>query len=137
MSLKGAWVISQHPQTGCWSEPFEQSRVTKWHRKKKLIQWSRDKGENYKFKIQARLKGLEMNQMSKAFENTMQQQELLKADLDTLWKEEEIYWCQRSHVNWLSAGDKSTHFFHLSTIQRRQQNRVVSPKNERGIWLSS
>ncbi|CAB4263825.1 unnamed protein product [Prunus armeniaca] len=75
--------------------------------------------------------------MSKAFDSTLRQQELLKADLDTLWKEEEIYWCQRSHVNWLSEGEKKAHFFHLSTIQRRLQNRVVRLKNERGIWLPS
>lgn len=126
---------------GCWSENSEESGISGWHHKlstckMKLIQWRRDLGANNKQKIQVKLRELESLHMAVASDSTLQQQELIKADLEKLWKAEELYWCQRARVNWLSAGDKNTRFFHLSTIQRRQRNKVSRLKNGRGSWLS-
>ncbi|CAB4313877.1 unnamed protein product [Prunus armeniaca] len=127
---------------GYWSGNIEGSGNLVWHHKlmtckMKLIQWRCDiMGGNNKQKIQARLRELERLHMAWASDNTLQQQEAINADLEKLWKAEELYWCQRSRVNWLSAGDKNTRFFHLSTIQRRQRNKVLRLKNERGCWLS-
>ncbi|KAH0969686.1 hypothetical protein GBA52_028478 [Prunus armeniaca] len=71
--------------------------------------------------------------MAWASDNTLQQQEAINADLEKLWKAEELYWCQRSRVNWLSAGDKNTRFFHLSTIQRRQREQSFASKKAREV----
>lgn len=65
----------------------------------KLIQWRRDLGGNNKQKIQVRLRELERLHMASVSDNTLQQQEAIKADLEKLWKAEELYWCQRSRVN--------------------------------------
>lgn len=40
----------------------------------------------------------------------------LQERIDTLWKQEELYWSQRSRVKWLNGGDKNTAFFHATTI---------------------
>ena len=32
---------------------------------------------------------------------------------------------QRARVNWLKMGDSNTKFFHQSTMQRRQKNKVL------------
>lgn len=37
---------------------------------------------------------------------------------------EEIYWRQRTRLIWLNQGDKSTRFFHLSTLKHRAKNRI-------------
>ncbi|KAK4255476.1 hypothetical protein QN277_008474 [Acacia crassicarpa] len=47
-----------------------------------------------------------------------------KGDLERLLEREEQYWWQRSRNNWLAAGDRNSRYFHISTIKRRQQNRI-------------
>ncbi|KAI5323779.1 hypothetical protein L3X38_032851 [Prunus dulcis] len=116
--------LSPSPGVSLRTQTEDGSGISVWHHKlmtykMKLIQWRRDMGDNNKQKIQARLGELERFHMSLASDNTLQQQEAVKAYLEKLWKVEELYWCQRLRINWLSAGDKNTRFFHLSTIQRR------------------
>lgn len=45
-----------------------------------------------------------------------------------------MYWHQRSRIKWLQMGDSNSHFFHLSTIQRRQRNHLVRLKDSAGEW---
>ncbi|KAK4255495.1 hypothetical protein QN277_008493 [Acacia crassicarpa] len=63
--------------------------------------------------------------------------EILEArrELDRLLELEEQYWWQRSRINWLTAGDKNSRFFHVSTIKRRQRNRISCIKDDGGNWL--
>jgi hypothetical protein len=59
-------------------------------------------------------------------EREIQVVERLKELLD----QEEVMWRQRSHVQWLAAGDRNTRFFHLRASQRRKKNRVSELKRE-------
>jgi hypothetical protein len=38
--------------------------------------------------------------------------------------QEEIYWRQRSRINWLQHGDMNTRFFHHTTKDRRRRNKI-------------
>ncbi|XP_021823830.1 uncharacterized protein LOC110765086 [Prunus avium] len=65
-----------------------------------------------------------------------QRQSTAQEEIEQMWKKEELYWKQRSTVNWLQAGGSNTRFFHLTTIQRRWKNRVLKLKYDRGVWIS-
>lgn len=48
-----------------------------------------------------------------------------------LWRQEELYWRQRSRLKWLNDGDRNTKFFHATTLQRRDRNRITKIKTTR------
>lgn len=54
--------------------------------------------------------------------------------IDRLWEQEEKFWGQRSRIKWLKWGDRNSRFFHASTIQRRDRNRIVRIKDSNGVW---
>ncbi|KAH7844186.1 hypothetical protein Vadar_025275 [Vaccinium darrowii] len=60
----------------------------------------------------------------------------LKWQLKQEWDKEEMFWKQKSRVNWLQNGDKNTRFFHASVKQRRSINRISGIKNSNGVWTS-
>lgn len=53
--------------------------------------------------------------------------------LSEAWNNEEAYWKQRPHINWLKGGDADSRFFHLSTTQRRRKNRVLRLEDDNGV----
>jgi len=52
-----------------------------------------------------------------------------------IWQREETYLAMRSRIQWLREGDKNTKFFHATTIQRRQRNRISMLKDEHLGWI--
>lgn len=45
-----------------------------------------------------------------------------------------MYWSQRSRVKRISWGEENTSFFHSSTVQRRQRNKLIRLQNSEGDW---
>ncbi|XP_039142274.1 uncharacterized protein LOC120279409 [Dioscorea cayenensis subsp. rotundata] len=60
---------------------------------------------------------------SLTLEENQRQNELLTS-LNTLLKQEEIYWRQRSRVKWVKEGDENTKFFHAFANGRRNRNYI-------------
>ncbi|WZZ92349.1 hypothetical protein YC2023_120928 [Brassica napus] len=56
----------------------------------------------------------------------------LTATLESAYKEEELYWRQRSRILWLHSGDRNTGFFHASTRGRRACNKISVLENRDG-----
>uniref|UniRef100_A0A0D2ZZR1 Uncharacterized protein n=2 Tax=Brassica oleracea TaxID=3712 RepID=A0A0D2ZZR1_BRAOL len=59
----------------------------------------------------------------------------LKWYLCSAYREEELYWKQKSRVLWLQEGDRNTKFFHAVTKQRRGRNRIIKLRNPIGGWV--
>eukprot|EP00253_Pinus_taeda_P018901 PITA_18901 len=51
---------------------------------------------------------------------------------ENLCQQEEIFWQQKSRVQWLKEGERNTKFFHRSTIANRSHNRISSIMDEDG-----
>jgi uncharacterized membrane protein YgaE (UPF0421/DUF939 family) len=64
-------------------------------------------------------------------------EENLKAIYNELLAREEIYWKQKSRVQWLTSSTLNTEFFHLSTIIHRRRNTIDFLKDNHGSWISS
>ena len=50
-----------------------------------------------------------------------------------LYHKEELLWRQRSRIEWLTAGDKSTNFFHMRASMRRKKNMIKALMNSLGV----
>ena len=53
----------------------------------------------------------------------------LSKKMDELLQKQEIFWAQRSRINWLKHGNKNTKFFHAKATQRRNKNHIKGIQN--------
>lgn len=89
-----------------------------------LWKWSKRKHPNAKAlieKLQSKLTTLTnrpADQLDREASNRIIEQ------IERLWRQEESYWMMRSRISWLKGGDRNTKFFHATTIQRRQRNKI-------------
>lgn len=61
----------------------------------------------------------------------------LTAELETLLRDQEMYWQQRGKAEWLKAGDKNTSFFHAKASIREQVNKIDGLRDETGVWRTN
>ncbi|XP_056859988.1 uncharacterized protein LOC130508476 [Raphanus sativus] len=52
--------------------------------------------------------------------------ESMRKELNEEYYNEELFWWQKSRMNWLRAGDRNTKYFHAVTKNRRAQNMIKS-----------
>lgn len=61
-----------------------------------------------------------------------------EVELETLLKQEEILWSQRSRATWLRHGNRDTKFFHQKATQRKKRNRIEELMDDDGRkWSDS
>ena len=60
---------------------------------------------------------------------------VLSKKMDDLLQKQEIYWAQRSRLNWLKHGDRNTKFFHARASQRKRRNHIRGIRNTHGQWV--
>ncbi|KAL0340459.1 UNVERIFIED_CONTAM: putative mitochondrial protein [Sesamum radiatum] len=102
----------------------------------RLVAWNTARGSN-SFRRQIRLKEKDLAKIrlrpisaeSKLVENN------LRADIEHLLTQEEVYWKQRGKAHWLREGDRNTSYFHNRANFRRRTNDISRIKNGDGQWL--
>ncbi|CAK8579757.1 unnamed protein product [Lathyrus sativus] len=53
----------------------------------------------------------------------------LQQEMHGLLQKEELMWFQRARTKWLTDGDGNTKFYHVKTVQRRRNNKIMMIKN--------
>ena len=56
----------------------------------------------------------------------------MRAELNELICQEEMYWPQRSRVSWMQHGDHNSKYFHAMASQRRRSNKISKLKVSNG-----
>ena len=117
--IREAWEISY----GCESA-LETARKKISGCASELMAWGATKIQPGTAEIKSLQKRIEV--LNCAPPTQQNREEFIKAskELDEWLRRQEIYWAQRSRVNWIKHGDKNTKFFHLKASQRRQRNLI-------------
>lgn len=102
--------------------------------RRKIIQWAKDQNQKNNVLIRQYQDALEV-----ALSASSPNNEDIKAitnSLLTAYKEEELFWQQRSRIQWLKSGDRNTGFFHAATRQRRLINTlsVLEDENDNEVY---
>ena len=124
-----------------WEETQTGSNMFKVHRKiancrVALLKWKKTFQGNSRCKIDG-LKKQVVDLQGQDYENKKAATKELKRKLKEAYDEEELFWSQKSRVQWLKEGDKNTHFFHSSVKGRRQRNKIQRLQREDTTWTNS
>ena len=102
-----------------------------------LLAWGSSSTDPY-------IKAIKDLQKKLGFLNEAEPTEAAKAEylelskrMDKLLQKQEIFWAQRSRINWLKHGDKNTNFFHAKATQRRNKNHIRGIQNVHGQWVEN
>ena len=60
----------------------------------------------------------------------------VRAKLDSLLDQEEVYWKQRAKDLWLKEGDSNTHYFHSHASSKQNHNQIRKLNDADGIEVS-
>eukprot|EP00253_Pinus_taeda_P008493 PITA_08493 len=69
----------------------------------------------------------------KEFDERKDIAESLQQEWENRCLQEEIFWRQKSRVQWIKEGQRNTKFFHRSTIAHKNNNIIVKITNQYGI----
>uniref|UniRef100_A0A803P614 Reverse transcriptase domain-containing protein n=1 Tax=Cannabis sativa TaxID=3483 RepID=A0A803P614_CANSA len=129
--------------TSCWTDQFSHSPIDnvlnnidvcattlqKWHIGKY--------GHMKKRVADAQTRVNNLNNTLNRSNTIMEELRTSESILDDLLEQEEIYWQQRSRVEWMSSGDRNTKFFHAKASARQSNNRIKFLINDAGLKVHS
>lgn len=103
--------------------------------RKAISSWKRSNPSNNEKLIEQL--NMQIDQAQANDEVSSEEELELKWRLCAAYREEEIYWRQKSRALWLKESDRNTKYFHAKTKQRRARNRITKLKNSMGAWVET
>lgn len=103
-------------------------------------QWNREVFGNLfdkKRKVLARLNGVQKALANHPNNFLIQLEKQLIEEYSLVRLQEEEYWALKSRLNWAAFGDRNTSFFHVSTLVRRNRNKIRCIKKTLEEWISN
>lgn len=129
-SIHKSWLLDPaKPAMTVWNSNLTRCR-------KALKGWSKDKFLNPNNQVNGLLANIDKFFQSNQ-PDAVRQINSLTSQITKLWTQDQIYWHQRSRVKWLRLGDWNTSFFHHTTLQRRQFNKILKLQDDNGQRLNS
>ncbi|KAL5842776.1 hypothetical protein ACOSQ3_013379 [Xanthoceras sorbifolium] len=103
----------------------------------RLENWSKVKFGSLKKAIDRKRCEINLLYDRKQFVQVLDAIKSRERELESLLSKEELYWKQRSRVDWLLAGDKNSKFFHRRATARKKKNQISSLLDSRGVRRES
>ncbi|XP_060968323.1 uncharacterized protein LOC115710989 [Cannabis sativa] len=129
--------------SSCWSDVSHPDSITNITQKleccaKSLQQWHIRKYGHMKKRIdEAQSTVTTLNNISNHSPTTAASLKTSESILDDLLEQEEMYWQQRSRIDWLQLGDRNTKFFHSKASARKANNKIKFLQTEGGLRVTS
>lgn len=126
-----------------WSEDLhiQESKMFLLHKrlkhiKSKLKDWNRKEFGNIfvnKKVVESKIQIINQKLIQEGFNYDINEQsEKLHHEWENLCKQEEIFWRQKSRVQWLKEGERNTSIFHRSTMANKAFNRISTIRDKKG-----
>ncbi|KAL5539433.1 hypothetical protein UlMin_045908 [Ulmus minor] len=96
--------------------------------------WGFNKYGSLKKSILETQTDLEAKKADNSFRDHITDIRLLERRLEFLNNKEEIYWRQRSRIEWLAHGDRNSKYFHHKAAERSRKNRITGLFSNAGEW---
>ena len=122
-SVTNAWHVADGSRMGTVSSRLKACRKALSALKKRSDMNSRERIRQLEF---------DLEQQQSSHDPSVYQIHALKRDLVKAYRDEEIYWWQKSNEKWMYAGDRNTKFFQNSVKAARAKNNIEKLLNDRG-----
>ncbi|XP_039066899.1 uncharacterized protein LOC120212775 [Hibiscus syriacus] len=100
----------------------------------KLSSWQKDCLATSRGRIQVLRNKINSSFSRHTSEAELQNLKRDKEELNILLNKEEVYWMQRSRVQWLANGDRNTSYLHARANGRHKKNYIRGLMDKNGIW---
>ncbi|XP_024014707.1 uncharacterized protein LOC112088547 [Eutrema salsugineum] len=122
-------MVSREWNSGSSQNTTLLDRIVKIRRQ--ISRWKQRHKPNAKEKIAILL--YKLDKAASSANVSQSERDILEAQLNKAYVDEEIYWKRKSRNKWLLVGDRNTRFYHQVTKTRRVKNRILSIQDSQGI----
>ncbi len=100
-----------------------------------LKNWDQNVLGDIEKRIKILKKELEACRRKQIAQNCINREHVLRGKIDRLEEQRDMYWRQRSYIQWLQKGDRNAKFFHAFASERKRTNTIKRLKCDDGSWV--